>query len=373
MLYYPILRLKKGEAKAIASLKYGTRATIRPVLVIPPVGAVLVTQEEQQRGITEEVKLGRKSENHAPTFIKNLLTALNESEDLIYYLDAKSSKLSLPRLRQMLVSIKDTPVMPRPVIYLSDYRSYWQLFNDVFGFPEAVMLRLNSSQVADPTTVAAVQQLYQELELRSTEFVIMLDAGDVSGADVSLYAPSIAAMCSSLQKAIPKAQCIVAGGGYPSSVSRITPWKQYEFERKCWTLWKKVHQWNNAVDFADYGPMSAVVLEEAAQRGAPKVRYTLADDFLLYQGVVKTKGSKTGAGQIRSLVPPPSPSEQYQRISEEIATHKHYPGPGFSWGDRHINECTDPSFSKRGNPTTWVRVNVSHHIEHVVTALASRF
>jgi hypothetical protein len=83
MLYYPILRLKKGEAKALASLKYSTRASIRPVLVIPPVGVAMVTQEEQQKGITEETKLNRKQESHAPTFVKNLITALNESEDLL--------------------------------------------------------------------------------------------------------------------------------------------------------------------------------------------------------------------------------------------------------------------------------------------------
>jgi hypothetical protein len=373
MLYYPILRLKKGEAKALASLRYSTRASIRPVLVIPPVGAVMVTQEEQQRGLTEEIKLSRRQESHAPTFVKNLTTALNESEDLVYYLDVKVSKLSLSRLRQILVQIRETPVMPRPVIYLSDYRAYWQLFNEVFGFPGGLLIRLNSSEIADPATTTVVQQLYQELGLQETEVVIMLDAGDVSGADVSLYAPSIAAMCGSLRKALPSVKCIIAGGGYPSNLSRITPWKQYEFDRKCWTLWKKVYQWDNEVDFADYGPMSAVILEEAAQRGAPKVRYTLTDSFLLYQGVVKQKGSKTSAGQIRSLVPPPSPSEQYRRISEEVATHKYYPGPGFSWGDRHINECTAPSFGKRGNPTTWVQVNISHHVEHVVNALASRF
>jgi hypothetical protein len=317
--------------------------------------------------------LNRKQESHAPTFVKNLITALNESEDLTYYLDIKASKLSLPRSRQLLLQIRETQVIPRPVVYLSGYRAYWQLFNEVFDFPDGVLLRLNSSEVADPNTTGIVQQLYQDLGLQKTELVIMLDVGDVSGADVNLYAPSIAAMCGSLRKALPDIKCVIAGGGYPSTLSRITPWKQHEFDRKCWTLWKKVHQWDSEVDFADYGPMSAVVLEEAAQRGAPKVRYTLADSFLLYQGVVKQKSSKTGNGQLRSLVPPPSPSEQYKRISEEVATHKYYPGPGFSWGDKHINECTDPAFGKRGNPTTWVQVNVSHHIEHVVNALASRF
>lgn len=374
MLYYPILRIKKGEAEALANLKSSTRAAIRPVLVIPPMESVILSTAEKDKGVLLAAKQQRKDDNYAPGFAKNMGIALKGSQPLAYYLDAKPANLSPARLQKMLAGIKLLSVKPQPVLYLQGSASYWQLYNKAFGFPDGVMLRLTSAEIAVPTTLQLVKQLYRDFQLADTELVIMLDAGDVSGAETNMYAPSIANMCMQLQRAFPHVECVVAAGGYPSSLSRITPWTQHRFDRKCWMLWKQVRQWEDSISFADYGPMSAVTLAETAQRGAPKVRYTLDNVFMLYQGVVKTvtKASRSAAAPIRGLKPPPSPTEQYLTISTEVCNLTEYPGAHFSWGDKHVFQAADPLFLKRGNPTTWVTVNVSHHIEHVVATLASQ-
>jgi hypothetical protein len=373
MLYYPILRIKKGEADALTNLKSNTRAAIRPVLIIPPMETVILSTAEKDKGVSLVAKQQRKDENYAPGFAKNLKIALNGTTPLSYYLDAKPANLSSTLLQKMLDGIKSVSIKPRPVLYLQGSATYWQLYNKVFGHPEGVMLRLKSSEIASPATLQTVKQLYNDFNLVSTDLVIMLDAGDVSGVDVGMYASSIVNMCAQLHRILPHVECIVAGGGYPSSLTRVAPWTQHRFERKCWKLWQNVRQWQE-ISFADYGPMSAVTLAEAAQRGAPKVRYTLDSTFMLYQGVVKTvaKMPKGSVAQPRTLKPPPSSTEQYLIISSEVCGLNDYPGAHFSWGDNHMFQSSDPLFLKRGNPTTWVTVNVSHHIEHVVATLANR-
>lgn len=371
MLYYPILRIKKGEADALANLKVNTRNNVRPVLVIPPMDTVILSKEEKSKGVSLAAKQQRKDDNYIPSFAKNLGTALNGTGTLTYYLDAKPAALSPTRLQQLLTKIKPLPVKPRPVLYLQGSAVYWQLYNSVLSAPEAVMLRLTADELSSPGTPSLVAQWHKLLNLGDIEVVIMLDAGDVSGAVVSMYAPTISNMHNQLQKVLPRARYVVAGGGYPSNLVRVTPWVEHRFERKCWTLWLHVHQWQPDIHFADYGPMSAVTLNEAAQRGAPKVRYTLSSDFMLYQGVVKTVAKMTKPAAATSIKPAPSPTDQYLIISNHVHGHSNYPGASFSWGDKHVYLAKDPLFLKRGNPTTWVTVNVSHHVEHVVAALAS--
>lgn len=371
MLYYPILRIKKGEADALANLKDSTRNAIRPVLVIPPMDTVILSKEEKSKGVSLAEKQQRKDDNYVPGFAKNLATALKGDDTFTYYLDAKPAGLSPTRLQQVLTKIKPLSVKPRPVLYLQGSTQYWQLFNTLLGLPEAVMLRLTAGEIASPTTPQLVSKWIKELHLEGIELVVMLDAGDVSGAEVGMYAPTISNMHNQLQRVLPGATYVVAGGGYPSSLTRITPWVEHRFERKCWTLWQKVHQWEPYIHFADYGPMSAVTLNEAGQRGAPKVRYTLDSNFMLYQGVVKTVAKVTTTAAAKTLKPAPSPTEQYLIISKQVHSLIDYPGASFSWGDNHVFQSKDPLYLKRGNPTTWVTVNVSHHVEHVVATLAS--
>jgi hypothetical protein len=87
------------------------------------------------------------------------------------------------------------------------------------------------------------------------------------------------------------------------------------------------------------------------------IRYTAANEWLIFRG--------------RSVRDPRFGGfAQYRALASSVSGNPHYRGPGFSWGDKYIDDCANGS-AGTGNATTWRRVGTNHHMVSVVRQIAS--
>lgn len=85
------------------------------------------------------------------------------------------------------------------------------------------------------------------------------------------------------------------------------------------------------------------------------IKYTVGDRFLIFRG--------RGVRQYGF--------EQMRKLCTDTINHPKYSGKNFSFGDKYIFNCaTNPDYST-GNPETWVRVNVNHHLTFIINQLTN--
>jgi hypothetical protein len=188
----------------------------------------------------------------------------------------------------------------------------------------------------------------------------MLDMGDISDEKlpINLYETAIVGAVSQLAR-LNLAGIILTSSALPTSILAVPKWKPTYFIRREVEIFKRVcTDAEYDLHFGDYATGSVDIEPTTIRLGSPKARYTLPTKYEVY------KGEKPGRS-------PNTMAEQYQRISEYLVKQPEYSGADFSWGDDFIYQASLPGNHPRGNATTWVTVNTSHHIEMVVSMLPS--
>lgn len=349
MLYFPLLRTKKGELDALMSLSASSAPQLYPVLQVPPPDL-----DENDQPVVA-----------SPAYISKVLGAIKNvlipGSPLRCFLDPAPSGMSAGLLDAMLGAIAAQGGTPSPVFSLTGSDDYATLYRRHIGEPGTVILRVKEPDLI-PTLPTAVQAAMTRYHLTPDQVFVMLDAGDISGAGapVTLFATAMVAAVFQLQR-LNVAGIIIASAALPASVAALTKWVPTQHLRKELTLFSSVKTATGAdVHFGDYATGNVIDAPTPSRPGSPKVRYTLPTEYEVM------KGQKTGRT-------PATMSEQFQRISQHIVTHSGFAGSHFSWGDAHIHMCSQPTTpsTKRGNATTWVAVNTSHHLELVVSMLPS--
>jgi hypothetical protein len=67
--------------------------------------------------------------------------------------------------------------------------------------------------------------------------------------------------------------------------------------------------------------------------------------------------------------------DQWPANAQLLSDHHEYCGPDFSYGDKYIYELGEQLdrgiIEKTGNPETWLRAGINHHITFVYHQIAS--
>ena len=150
----------------------------------------------------------------------------------------------------------------------------------------------------------------------------------------------------------------IAGTTIPDSMSNIDIGESF-IERKEWTLlYKNFVEEFDFINYSDYTIVNPTSITDTTfdpkmMSPAAKIRYTLEDNFF----IVKGKSFRKYGG------------DQYEELSKKIINSNYYKGENFSYGDSLIK---DASIKKiKGNLTTWVTIDINHHIELVASLLSN--
>ncbi|MBO0360648.1 hypothetical protein J0X19_21995 [Hymenobacter sp. BT186] len=347
MLYFPFLRVKKGEINALSTLKPKSKYSVRPILQIAP------------PDLDENGKKVKPSAEYITKIANTLQAVLNPSSNLACFLDPKPSGISSSLLRNLLFSITTNGGKFYPVYSLTGSEDYVKLYNSLLGEGKPYILRIPINELTGKA-LQKIKDAINAYELKATNAFILLDAGDISSPTTALgiYEVAIQGYMHQLSSLHP-AGLILSSTSLPSIMPESEKWVPVQFSRKELEFFSNVKDGiEETIHFGDYATGTVSIEPSPSRIGVPKVRYT----FPAYYEV--TRGQKVG----------PSPftmSEQFHRLSMILARNADFSGQDFSWGDEFIYNASQPGSQPRGNATTWVAVNTSHHLELVVSMLPS--
>ena len=347
MLYFPFLRVKKGEINALSTLKPASKYAIRPVLQLAP-------PDLDNKGNPVE-----PSTEYITKIANTLQAVLAPASNLACYLDPKPSGMSTDLLRSLLFSITTSGGKFYPVYGLKGSEEYAKLYNTLLGNDKPYILRIPISEL-NGTSLTIIKDVISNLNISPTNALVLLDAGDISSPSTALGLLEIALTGFIFQLLrLKPAGIILSSTALPSTMSEIGKWSQTEFPRKELDFFHRIKTGSEEdIHFGDYATGSVVLEPIPSRVGAPKARYTFARQYEVI------KGQKVGPT-------PHTMNEQFYKISNMIVRNYGFSGPEFSWGDEFIYNASEPGSQPRGNATTWVAVNTSHHLEMVVSMLPS--
>lgn len=344
MFYFPILRAKQGEIKALLELQFSTQQAIYPVLqVAPPDLEYSGTPVSPDSDYVQKVA-------------RTILPALSVGSPLRCFLDLTPASLPDDLLQQLLEAIAEQGGTPQPVYRLTDSEAHARLQRQLIGEPRQAILRVGVAELR-PTLPTQLAEAMHRYGLRPDQTLLLLDMGDIStpGLPLGIYELALADAISRTQP-LNLAGIIVASAALPTK-TEIPKWTWVQFTRHELDVFRNIKAATSAeLHFSDYGVGNVITGPMASRPGTPKVRYTTATTYEVMRGQ-----KDTGAGT--------SMSEQYHRLSGQVVAHQDYSGQTFSWGDDHIYRASFADSKNRGNATTWVTVHTAHHIELVVSML----
>lgn len=347
-LYYPLLRTKQGEIKALLQMSSSSYPVVSPILQVPP------------------PDLDEDNDPVAPdtTFVDRVVKTVAKVFDvsatgLLCYLDPRPAQLPPPLLHYLLQGLHHNAIPPRPLYHFQGSRLYATIYQSVFGTPSSAVLRIDVNDALAATPAAVAAELAQ-LGISPGITTLLVDAGDISSPTYPM-APiqSTMAMLINQLASLGFAGIAVGSCALPTKMT-LTKWVPVVYPRLELDMFRTVKRATGLpLHFADYATGNVITGPSPSFLGTPKVRYTFAAGYF----VVRGEKPKLGL---------PSHDSQYQRLSTHVQSSPHYTHPGFSYGDAHIDYAALASnVGKRGNAATWVAVNTSHHLAQVVSMLPS--
>jgi hypothetical protein len=335
-MYYPVLRWKAGEARALEEMPDSYARRMVPIIEPTPKWF----SKGLQAGIDRfAVRLGRAWFGRE-CFVDPRLIAGPDGLALLM-LQARCDALGLAAI----------PVLT------TDY--------------SAKFVRTLRSAIARPTLGVGLR--VSPSELRSKDWARRLlnvtDSWGVRPKDVHLMVDR-SAICASdaldLEwepfPGVPRwGGVVVLAGSFPPDLQHLRP-DTHLIPRYEWRAYVSlVESWDGdgpPPEYGDYGIMHPV-FKEPIEGAAPSasVRYTLSEDWLVIRGESLRKENGPGF-------------QQYVGHAIFLSKHEVFAGERFSPGDRYIAERVQAGATP-GSPSTWISAGTSHHLVRVMTDLAA--
>lgn len=363
--YVPIMKAKKGEFDAIKpirinQLEYQLQPTFHPLFEMPNV---------YKEGASRLADLTKRCEQIGVLWGGN--TALVDgyfwkpSEALLengeHFLTYAYNKL-------FALGVKVVPVIG----YDRWFDQMSSLYNQTMqslNYPDApyFCIRLDGDAMYDIDEPdffkEQIELILADLKLAETNCSILLDFGDVSVNRITIE--------QMLKKSIDFIEILseydfkyiaISGASYPSSVAEAiddhdTDGPVLRKEMVVWQTLRKMFP-NLKLTFGDHCARHPAPEKEIINKHTNgKIIYTIDKNYYVVRG---HPFSRDGGSH-----------SHRKQLAMRLVNSSYYEDASFSWGDKKIFECAHGVKNFIGNPTQWVSIDTSHHIQYVLEEIHS--
>lgn len=343
--YVPILRWKAGERGALKGLYPADKAGMTPLIEWSRPGEVSPQEDRAVPTPTPNDLLldFMKHWGPRPFFC-----------DFRWFVDGELGG-DLRGLHHYARELVSGGLRPIPVTSLDDAADFRRALSPIVA-QQGLCLRVRYSDLVEKDLPVRISTFISTVDLSWSEVDIVFDF-ETHSREID-----IAGLCSALDCLAACRTFTVAAGSFPMDLRRFKGPQMFYLPREEWVQW--LDQTDRVLmrrpSFGDYATLHPVLtMGQSRLNPSATIRYATEDYWLVtedYWLVMKGEGlhNEDGPGYA-----------QYQANAKLLMGRPDYSGSDFSAGDRYIREVAE-GLTTHGNPTTWVRAGVNHHVTFVV-------
>lgn len=344
--YVPVLKVKRGEKRALREIHIGLRNRITPLLEIVELPNLT----------------GRTLSQHLDTAFKDLANSVSSYPRC--FLDCRELQPGWPSAsKDVFHRATAENIVFTPVTGLS--RNNEDVDAAMRYRQHGLALRVTRSEF-ESRSLMNLQGFLDTYNLAPSDVDLIVDLGPVD----EMVVPGVAALASALLSNVPDhaswRSFIISACGFPSSMGRVQRNSHDFVERVDWVAWR-----NDLFQKRDALPRLPVFSDCAIQHTSgvegfdPRfmqvsaaIRYTYSDFWLLI------KGESTRIIPAASQFPALATSLAYGHLQPYFYQARHCSGCA------SIQSCADGALG-HGSAEVWRRYGTIHHITRVVEDLAA--
>lgn len=335
--YFPVLKAKAGELKAIETLAQDEKIDLSPVIELLP---------ESYESTMTKLQSSWTFENNQilvdPYFILSVDPDVTEVGDFFDGLQSQNIN-AIPVLR--LDSIDD---------YIILVKNYIHNYDSLF------CIRVTNEFAKPRTFNALIFSMLEELEASPDKCILLFDLSYCNSENYQHLSNSATVNLRSLRSATDFYQIVIASGSFPKDLSGIPARTEMKIPRYEAVIWEQItsdDDINVDIYYGDYGIKHPIYDADSAQfQSTASVKYSTDTDFYIFRGI-KPGDHPNGNGQ-------------YILHCKSLVTKPEYDTAAFSWADNEIDTYAAKVVTDRpGNAETWVKIGHSRHFSKLLSLL----
>jgi hypothetical protein len=336
--YYPVLVSKPGEIVALQHLTQNVKNQICPVIEVLKTNSDTLTKFLLLHWI----------------FFENAVVL-----DFTYYKDAEDNIEEIKKLIELLLSRKVNVI---PAIQVNSPTCYCEIITELLKtqISNICVRTCNGSGGFDKCNTG-INELLKSVNIKSENTILLFDIGYSKKEDYNILSDILT---TALKTVINNKwlDLVICSSSFPADLGEIKPAHQLHtiprFEWKIWQTVSNKDEFKGRIKYGDFGTKYPIFID-AGFAGTISVKYSTADNFIIYKGELTTE-HKDGHGQ-------------YITHAKKLVASTDFYGNSFSWGDLQIYQISGQIISntkrKTGSPQTWVQYSQNHHITMISSLL----
>lgn len=355
--YVPILRWKQAERDALAKITPNVREHITPLFEF------IMPAPKREKGDYETVLADSKtvlSARLAKT-IEDINKCCFQGSAFVdvHLIDGDVRAETLKRILDSASNANPTLIPVTHIIPVlstaADISTRSIAVEYAHSSGNGLCIRIDRFNLGDTNLSEIINNFVNDNSLRVEDTDLLIDLGVIGNGD---NAHAIATQLANLPNLSKWRSFIVSGGAFPKDLSEFEKHSQKQIPRLDWRLWSAL----NTVDtltrkptYSDYtiqhpiffGHIDGVINTSAS------IRYTDDNQWEVSRG--EGLQNKNGAGH-----------KQYPALAQLLVAQTFFKGADYSFGDSYIADRAKADNKSTGNPTTWLKAGINHHMTLVV-------
>jgi hypothetical protein len=336
-IYFPLLRWKQGERGALEKLIPAIKDQVNPIIEFP------INCDYEDKKVTSFCKGAVDDWGVNRPFYLDL-TAIDYDDAPIGNSHPALTLLRTAHQQQLIVI---------PVLNLDMDLDLLNAIQQAYSEGCYRNLAFRITEDEEDSANNDISQLINQFGIKNTNIDLIVDLRDISNG---LVRPRIRILNSLIdQFGTDFRRTIVLSGAIPNDLGNYVGTDTNEcIPRYDWKLWLQSHQIDNLKHllFGDYVTISCEFREVKFQ-GAPKIKYTLDDEWFIIKGHRARQKDNQRQEQARDLI-----------------RSGFFRGKNNSFGELRIDQCANGIWGP-GSAANWVTNDVNQHITFVTSQVSA--
>jgi hypothetical protein len=350
--YVPVLRWKKAERDALATLDVKIRENITPLFEL------IMPAPKRDKGDYNKILSDSKVvlQNNLPSTIEELNKCCPMDSTAfvdVHLIDGELRAVTLKQILDDSLASSHATLIPVthiiPVVSTNADMSTRKVAVDyATSSDNGLCIRIDRYSLDDEDLNQVISDFVAQNKLDTSKTDLLIDLGVVSESD---NVNNVSAQLTRLPSLGSWRTLILSGGAFPKDLSEFEKHSHNQVIRHDWRIWSELRNTNlpRIPFYSDYAIQHPIFYGQIpGTNTSASVRY--ADDHLWEISRGEGLRNKDGAGH-----------QQYPALAQLIIDQSYFKGADFSAGDKYIAERAADN-TKTGNPTTWLKAGLNHHL-----------